>query len=231
MSLKKLTYLLTGILLLMSCMYSIASFFVRAPQKVFTIMLDPAGDAQNPGRQLEDSFERGITLQYAEKIKQVLESTNSRIRVVLTRFPGETVQPLQNASFANRLAVDLYLSIHFYHEHETKPRLYLYTFSYNDDFVQPKAMLSFYSYDKAHLINSATTNKWSSLIAQALETESHKGQFDYKGQYKIPFKPLIGITAPAIALEAGLKNKDDWNAFISPLADALLALVKESQPQ
>ena len=67
-------------------------------------MLDPAGDAQNPGRTIDDNFERGITLQFAEKLKEMLQEKFPTIRVVLSRTPGESLQPLQNANFANRLS-------------------------------------------------------------------------------------------------------------------------------
>ena len=71
-------------------------------------MLDPAGDAQYPGRIIDDSFERGITLQCVEELQRAITRQFPHVRVVLTRFPGETCQPLQNAHFANRLDVDLY---------------------------------------------------------------------------------------------------------------------------
>src|SRR5579872_1728748 len=74
--------------------------FARTP---FTIMLDPAGDAQYPGRIIDDCFERGITLQLAEQLSTVIAQRFPSIRVVITRQPGETRQPLQHANFANRL--------------------------------------------------------------------------------------------------------------------------------
>src|SRR5271156_6610097 len=97
-------------------------------QPPFTLMLDPAGDAQNPGRIIEDSFERGITLQCMQELQAVIAQRFPRIRVVVTRSPGETRQPLQNANFANRLDVDLYISIHCYPESKPKSQLYLYYF-------------------------------------------------------------------------------------------------------
>ena len=85
----------------------------RSVQSRFSIMLDPAGDAKHTGRQIDDNLERGISLQFTEKLKQTLEKQHPEIHVVLSRFPGETIYHLQNANFANRLEVDFYLSIHF----------------------------------------------------------------------------------------------------------------------
>src|SRR5579859_5868722 len=78
--------------------------FTQEQVKPFSIMLDPAGDAQITGRIIDDSYERGITLQLCEDIKKQLEADHPKnTRIVLTRFPGETIDPLQNANFANRL--------------------------------------------------------------------------------------------------------------------------------
>ena len=74
---------------------------------------------KDAGRIVNDSFERGLTLQFAQELKKELELNFNNIRVVLTRIPGETLESLQNANFANRLNVDFYLSIHFYSEKRT----------------------------------------------------------------------------------------------------------------
>ncbi len=196
------------------------------PQRIITIMLDPAGDAQSPGRKLDDNFERGITLQFAEKLKEKLQEHYPTIRIVLTRFPGETVQPLQNANFANRLDVDFYLNINFYHESQAKPILYLYNFSYGDDFLTKKTQDSFCSYDQAHLFNYETTKKYGTLMYQVLTSDSYKNQFECKELQKLPFKPLIGIKAPAIAFEAGIKTKDDFVIFLEPIAQSLKQIIE-----
>ena len=33
--------------------------------------MDPSGDAKNTGRLIEDTFERGISLQFAQKLKEL----------------------------------------------------------------------------------------------------------------------------------------------------------------
>ena len=77
------------------------AFYARKT-KPFSIMLDPAGDAQTTGRIIDDNYERGVTLQLCEDIKKQLEAEQPKnTRIVLTRFPGETIDPLQNANFAN----------------------------------------------------------------------------------------------------------------------------------
>jgi len=184
-------------------------------------MINPAGDAQHTGRKIEDTFERGITLQYVEQLKKIIEITYPHIAVILTRFPGDMVNPLQHANFANRLNVDLYLSIHFYHEPGIKPNMYLYRFSYNDDFMVPLQSLAFYSYDQAHLSASKKTTTWSEQIKQTVTQPDYAKKFNVHGVYKLPFAPLIGIKAPAIGIEASLKNKDDWTVYIDPIIECI----------
>ena len=191
----------------------------------FSIMIDPAGDAKHTGRQIGDSLERGITLQFSEALKKTLEELYPHLRVILSRFPGETIQPLQNANFANRLDVDFYLSIHFYPEEETKPNMFLYHFSYGDDFITKRPHLSFCPYDQAHRINGKTTRTWADLIAQTLTTDEHKKLFHFRGTCGLPFKPLIGVCAPAIALEIGLRKKQDWKRYVQPIALSLESIV------
>jgi len=194
---------------------------MRAP---CTIMIDPAGDAHSTGRQLDDAFERGITLQCAERLKAVLEEQNNNINVIITRQPGETLVPLQNANFANRMDADLFLTIHFYQETATKPRLYLYHFSYGDEAVAKMQDLAFYSYDQAYLACPQTTRHTINTIFGQLNR--YKKQFDCKGPYKLPLKSLIGIKAPAIVIEAGLKQKDDWLQLVDPLVVCLAEVIK-----
>lgn len=204
------------------------SFFSRK-QHPMTIMLDPAGDARHVGRKLGDNFERGIALQYAEQVKATLEQHYPNVRVVLTRLPGEVEQPLQHANFANRLQADLYISIHFYQEQDVKPHWYLYCFSYGNDFMGSCSSLALYSYDRAHLSNKQTTHYWATLIKQTLNQEPYTQHYSVDGVYKIPFKPLIGIKAPAIAYEIGLKHPQDWSLAIEATTASLASIIKECQ--
>ncbi|HEV2600857.1 MAG TPA: N-acetylmuramoyl-L-alanine amidase [Candidatus Babeliales bacterium] len=197
----------------------------------FTLMIDPAGDAKHTGREIGDSFERGITLQCAEKLKTMIEERYPEVRVVLTRFPGETLQPLQNANFSNRLDVNFYLSIHFYHDQATRPSLYLYAFSYGDDFVIKTTDLTFYPYDKAYLISTNTTHTWATTMQKQLSNASYQKQFDCKGCFYLPFAPLIGVKSPAIALEIGLKTKHDWQLYLEPIIASITPIINKGVSQ
>ena len=207
------------------CFFLPSTGNARIGQKVFTIMLEPAGDAKHTGRAIDDCFERGITLQFTEKLKKLLETEYANIRVILSRFAGESLEPLQNANFANRLDVDLYLSFHFFEEKEEKPILYLYHFVYNKitDYWSQNNTLQFILYDQAHHKNLTLTKKYAKHVHETLQ--SFKKQFEVKAPIGFPFKPLIGIQAPALAIEVSLKSKDDWQRYLSPIVQSLKAIL------
>ncbi|MBV8660673.1 MAG: N-acetylmuramoyl-L-alanine amidase [Candidatus Dependentiae bacterium] len=193
----------------------------------FTIMIDPAGDAKHTGRLIQDTLERGISLQCAEQLKTMLTQNFKNVRVILTRVPGETIQPLQNASFANRLGVDLYLSLYFYHEPETPTHVTLYHYLENPvtDFWHQPISLSLYQVNQAHLLNLKTTQAWGKIILEVLQDKKCSKFFNPRGLFGIPFTPLVGIKAPAIAVEVGLKNKQDWQQIIDPLFIAIERII------
>jgi len=193
--------------------------FYCLPSHAFTIMLDPSGDAQHTGRTVNNTFERGISLQCAETLKQKITDAFPNTRVILTRVPGETLQPLQNASFANRLNVDLYLSLYFYKEQETSQHVTLYYYLANKttDFWHQPDPLFFYPAHQAYLLNLQTTKRLGTQFLSILKSPDDIPFFKATGLFGIPFKPLNGITAPALSLEIGLQNNKDWNYIIDPI--------------
>ena len=186
--------------------------------RIFTIMLDPAGDARETGRIIEDSLERAITIEFAQKLQEEIESYLPNSKVIITRSPGELVRPLQNANFANRLPVDLYLSINCVHAPKNKPTLYVYQFSLGDTFVTKSYNLAMTPYDKAHQHNAAQTTEYGKKIVNTLSEKDYVRLFKTEGAYQLPFAPLIGIQAPALGLEISVPSKTEWKQFVQPLA-------------
>ena len=199
-----------------------------SPQKTITIMIDPSGDAKSTGRIIDGNFERGTTLQYAQELKKSLEEKLTNARIVLTRFPGESLEPLQNATFANRLNTDLYITISFYQETKNISQIFLYYFVYNPvtDFWKKKHdKLHFYTYAQAHLATIEQSYYYATRVENYLR-DHKKPYFILKPKIGIPFAPLIGVQAPALGVEIGLLKKDDWRAYINPLAEAILSLIQ-----
>jgi len=189
------------------------------------IIIDPAGDAKRTGRRIGDSFERGLTLQCAEKIKELIETSTPHVKVIITRMPGDIVYDLQNASLANRIHADLFINLNFYHSQETKPTIFLYQFSYGNDFACCSQGLALNTYDQAYRINKNKTDEICQLFQKTLSQQKYKSLFATAGIYSLPIKPLIGIVAPSIAIEAGLKNKELWLSCCEPLARAIVGAV------
>ncbi len=191
------------------------------------VVLDPAGDAKRAGRRIGDSFERGLTLQCAEKIKEIIAEHAPHIKVVITRMPGDNVYDLQNASLSNRIHADLFINLNFYHCQETKPTLFLYQFSYGNDFAQSDSGLVLQSYEQAYKINKYKTDELVQLFHATLSVHKYQQLFAVFAPHSLPIKPLIGIVAPSIAIEAGLKNKELWQSYVEPLAQAIIAAADE----
>jgi N-acetylmuramoyl-L-alanine amidase len=193
----------------------------------YIIVIDPAGDAKKTGRSIDDSFERGIALQCAEKIKALVEQRYPKAKVIITRLPGDIVYDLQNASLTNRINANLFINLNFYPNSEPKPSLFLYQFSYGNDFTSSYSELSFNSYEQAYKINQPQTSKIIQQLFTQLADDKYAHLFSVSCPHAIPVKPLIGVIAPSIALDIGLKNKNSWHLFIEPLADAIIQLIHE----
>lgn len=191
----------------------------------FTLMLDPAGDAKHTGRTVHNTFERGVTLQCAEYIQKKIHTACPHVRVVLTRLPTENIQTLQNANFANRLDVDLYISIHIYEEKASTPCMYMYRFSYHPMLTPTLSKDSLHTYDMAHLICNSTTQKWCQQFARYFN--EHASFYTFLGPYAMPCAPLIGIQKPAYALDIGISTVDDWKRYSDIMVDALLMIITE----
>jgi hypothetical protein len=213
------------LLFLLSALYVLPIYETYQTQRL--VILDPSGDAKRTGRYIGDNFERGLTLQCAEKIKEYLEQYAPYIKVIITRIPGDTVYDLQNASLSNRLHADLFINLNFYQSNETKPTLFLYQFSYGNDFATNYQQgLALRSYDEAYIINKHITDEYVHAIKQFLLQARYQSFFSVVGVYHLPIKPLIGIVAPSITIEAGLKNKEAWLQYAEPLALAIIEILK-----
>lgn len=177
----------------------------------FTIILDPAGDARIAGRVIGDSYERSLTFQCLDLVRDYLESHIRTVRVLLTRLPGETLEPLQNVAFANRLKADLYVSVHMYPAQNKVTDLNVYYDVSKPGIAECSAerQLDLKPYNDG----SERFQKASYCVAAFFErfiTDTFRhDQVKIHRPLGVPCKPLIGVMAPAVALEIGLHDKND----------------------
>ena len=94
--------------------------------------------------------------------------------------------------------------------------------------MSKKSNASFCPYDQAHLFCGDTTKKYAAIIHQVLASAPYQHQFICFKEIKIPFKPLIGVKAPAVAIEAGLKKLDDWHKYLEPIAHSLQSIIEQN---
>ncbi len=200
---------------------------LKPQQTSITLMINPSGDARYTGRTIHDTFERSITFACAQELKKALEARVRTIQVVITRSPGQTLEPLQAVAFANRLNVDLYITLSCYQEPPTSSgtHIFFYYFLYHpitDFWHKKQATLNFYPYNQAH-VHTLSAAAWTSwYLYTALRQRHHEARALIQQPIGIPFKPLIGATVPSLGCEIGLVNSDDWHTLIEPLTQALI---------
>ena len=190
-----------------------------------TIMLDPFGDSKHTGKEIDDTFERGITMQCAEELKKQLNALFPDLRVVITRVPGESIHPLQNASFSNRLQADFHLCISFYHQEMPTYIAFFYYLENSTDHWHKYNPLCFYHVQQAHLINLKSTKIIGEKFLKIFQDSSINSAFTPLGLFGCPYKQLIGIQAPSLAIEVGLLKKDDWKYLMNPLITCIKELI------
>ena len=201
---------------------------IPAPTKPpFTLMIDPSGDALYTGRVIGDNFERTITLQIAEHLKAYLESKLPEVRVILTRSPGESVDVLQNVTFANRLSVNMYLHLQIYHVMEPDKSIHCYYMfnSHQDCFATPSHQLSWVMPERAHVPILPYSAWAATAMVENLKHTQHRIGYKIFAPRGIPCRPLVGIYAPSFSLEIGLAEKEPLRELASAIGHALYRIL------
>lgn len=207
----------------------IFSFDVCSKQakQTFTLVIDPAGDTQYHGRIIGNQFERNLTLECAEFLKKELNAIFPELRIVLTRFPGETPTPFKNASFANKIGSNLFISLMLYQQQETRT-VAIYLFGTQDTY-QPSAStpLHFTPLYKVHQPSAARSKHYAQQLYDQLAVTLKKTGI-VRAPLAVAFAPLEGIACPAFALELSVKNKHDALSMTSELVNALKDVIDQA---
>ena len=193
-----------------------------------TVMLDPAGHAKQPGRQLYESFERAETYRCVEQIKKIIEA-KSDVRVLVTRAPGEDIVPLQSASFANRAGVDLFMTVHLVKESAEQPSINLAYLTYDtllDQTHKDYKKGDFVPVYQAHCPALATTKRWSEQMVKQLTAVVPKRWSVAQQTLALPLKELQGVVAPAVMLELGVHTDREYAEITEHLAETIMACLR-----
>ncbi|MGE0009871.1 MAG: N-acetylmuramoyl-L-alanine amidase [Candidatus Babeliales bacterium] len=196
--------------------------------EAFTLLLQPAGDARHPGRSIHGSYERGLSIQLAEELKELLERKDITLNVIVPRFNGQSVEPLQHAAIANRLNVDAYIAIMLYEQQESNAQLGLYTYAADPSDALKTIRtnsLAFIPFDQAHLTNHQTSYRMADVLLTSFQA---KPLFTIIGNqvHAIPLKNLTGILAPSVAIELSIQNTKKIKEYAQSLADALHTMLQ-----
>lgn len=192
-----------------------------------SLILDPSGDARHTGRSIDDSFERGLTLQCAENIKLALQEKNYGLSIITTRAAGDVVHDLQNANLSNKVNPDLFITLNFYFTQAVNPTLTLYQYAnqahlYHSSIEHDNCI----AYDHAYIINKEKTDNIIQHITHQLKQKQLSSSFSFLGSYALPVKQLVGIVAPSIIIEIGVNSKQSYDHSMPSLYD-LIALIAD----
>lgn len=224
MKILKNCFLLTFIFLIFEGNAAQAPFLdnsLKGLKKV--VMINPGGHAGDTGRNLRSGYERAATFQFAQELQNSLEKRNG-CRVVLTRVPGEKIVDFQNASFANRLNVDLFIDLRLFKLDSNKPKVYIYYHVVDSvgDFVNRNfSALKFMPVLQAHQVNIFRTRQIAQDLAALMDSCENQKIFDFGGVFGIPLNPLCGIVAPALLIEIGCNQDSSWQAVLDGIVQGM----------
>lgn len=190
------------------------------------VILDPAGHSKQTGRHLGQAFEFNLALQFAQALKQQVQLEQANLEIIIPKNSVSTPQQLQIASFSNRVQADLFISLNFYPESNVKPKIAIFYFK-NQTFY-PSALqyqLAFYPYHQAFVPNFKFSQQAAMALQKQLSLPQYKHYFQCEPVLALPFQPLCGVLAPAIAIEIGLRN-DNWRPYVVPTANGILEMLR-----
>jgi N-acetylmuramoyl-L-alanine amidase len=217
-------FLKVATILCFVCFYSFVLAKKESGQKMPVILIDPSGSANQPGRLIIENYERAETLKFAEELKKSLDKKYINLKNVVSREPGEQIQPLQISSLCNRMGAKFFLRIGMYHSESEKPSINIYFLQFDplvDGYNQRTIKSALIPMQQAHFSNFKVTKSFAEKMFKNLSSERFNRYLECSKPIGAPIKDLIGITAPAIYIELGICREDKWNSLIDPIVESL----------
>lgn len=184
----------------------------------YTIFIIPSGDTAHKGRTLDHDFERTITTQLAQKIKDAMAIENQHVKVVVLKTAHETLTAYQRATRANQKNNTLVISLNAYQNHSEGSACAIYYYVRNaiTDRMYKKPTLALEPYDYAHRVSLSESYTYAMRIMQTLTKSINCSCLG------IPYTPLRGIIKPALAFEFGIHTSSEIPALAQLCTHALL---------
>lgn len=208
------------LLLSTSGLYS-TPWWLHNHEPQFLLIFNPAGDAQYAGRMVQDTTARSITHQLAHQLEFYLHRKyGSTVKVLVTHRPFDALSPWQVASFVNQWRASLVISLECFEDNQPRPRLFVYQTAGQSTPIAHPDTLTVYRADQTYLAHSPQTQTYAEQLCNQLQNQLD-ARWECSGPHALPLAPLKGMVVPALLLEIGLKDKDDWRALAEPLGLAL----------
>ncbi|MEX0672428.1 MAG: hypothetical protein WD068_03660 [Candidatus Babeliales bacterium] len=132
----------------------------------------------------------------AKKIKELLEQRKTIAVRIVSKTSSNQFDVAQSI---NKTGATYYILINSYTATLKKPHITLYSYAHSALPKMHRDELSFITWDAAYLITAPQLNQWNSALWELKKTIIW-----------LPYKPLKGITLPAVAFECA------WYAGIEP---------------
>lgn len=191
-----------------------------------TLIFDPAGDTKDPGRRIGDTYERTATLYLARHIKDHIEELNKKTIVLFSRLPGEHKDPIEKMRFVQQCNPDIFIHFAVYQSTHIKPQIHFYYNAQNGQPVNSHTLLT--PIAQAHTAYIPRSKELLDSIYTSLQIGTER-ICDLHRPIGIPCRLLNGISAPACIIEIGIKNTDDLEHCIAPLAESIFKVCTGSK--
>ena len=184
----------------------------------FSIVIDPS---QN-NRTIGSEYEKNITLACAEAIRTYCYNNVLDITIEVTRERGETVEPLQIATFSNTVHPNLHIALHCVAKPVPELWIYYNQWNYTDTHQKQSNTISLIPAHQTYLYTYNTSKHYARTVYKFLEAYAFS-EFTIITHKPIgcPCKPLFGLTAPSIVIELGIAH----DAHLSLYTDMLTHLI------
>jgi hypothetical protein len=194
-------------------------FPITVSAHVFTIVLDP-------GTQ-QDTTIAEETVTCIQMLQQALEDTFPQARFVLSRTSQEVIDPLQVASFSNRIKADLHISFNFFMEKEVAKNIRIYYCPTTIPHTMQKKSreLALTPATSAHKHHAQKSKILAQFFFTAAKNASPLPVFEPQ---QLPLKTLKTIIAPSFLLEVGVGKSKEWKAYFPQLFEGLKEVISNS---
>ena len=192
----------------------LALFPLTLSAHFFTVVLDSGAQ--------HDTTITQETLTCVKALQQSLEGTFPQARIVLSSTSQEAVDPLQVASFSNRIKADLHISFNFFSEKEVTKNIRVYSCLTPVGMQKKSNELALIPAEKAYELHAQESKTFGQKFFTTAKNAGAVTVFEPK---ELPLKTLKTVTAPSFLLEVGIGKPKEWKAYFPQLFEGLKEVI------